>query len=82
LAYYHFIWTDEAIDHIAEHDLSPEDVEAVISAPEDETVSRSSGRAIAFGYTADGRYIAALFDMVDDITVIPVTAYEVPEPQF
>jgi hypothetical protein len=34
------------------------------------------------GYTADGRYIAALFDMVDDITVIPVTAYEVPEPQF
>jgi hypothetical protein len=34
----------------------------------------------AFGYTDDGRYLIAVYDFVDDVTILPVTAYEVPEP--
>jgi hypothetical protein len=36
---------------------------------------------VAWGYTSDGRYIIAVYEHVDELTVIPVTAYEVPEPK-
>ena len=42
--------------------------------------SRSSGRPCVFGYAPDGRYIVVVYEEVDSDTVIPVTAYEVPEP--
>jgi hypothetical protein len=29
----------------------------------------------------NGRYIMAVYDPIDDVTVYPVTAYEVPEPR-
>jgi len=41
-------------------------------------VSHSSGRPITFGETATGKYIAVVFDIVDEdpLSVYPVTAYE------
>lgn len=42
--------------------------------------SASSRRRMIFGYTADGRYIAVVYEQVDEETVYPVTAFEVPEP--
>lgn len=36
---------------------------------------------VVWGYTSDGRYIIAVYELVDEITVIPITAYEVPEPR-
>ena len=41
--YYEFLWTDEIIEHIAEHDVAPEDFEQVVSLPEDVGASDSSG---------------------------------------
>ena len=35
----------------------------------------------AWGYTEDGRYIIAVYDELDELTILPVTAYEVPEPR-
>jgi hypothetical protein len=32
-----------------------------------------------FGHTPDGRYIAVVFEWFDDVTVYPVTAFEVEE---
>ncbi len=43
-------------------------------------VSQSSGRPCVFGHTPDGRFIIVVYEDVDADTVIPVTAYEVPEP--
>jgi len=43
--------------------------------------SQSSGRPCVFGYAPDGRYIIVIYDEVDEDTVIPATAYEVPEPR-
>ena len=34
----------------------------------------------SFGFTDFGRYIVVVFEEVDDDSVYPVTAYEVPEP--
>lgn len=42
--------------------------------------SESSGRPCVFGYTPDDRYIIVVYEEIDDDTVIPWTAYEVPEP--
>jgi hypothetical protein len=67
------------VEHIAEHDLSPEDVEEVIFNPADRDVSRSSGLPIVFGFTPNGRYILVVYEQIDDVTVYPVTAYDVEE---
>ena len=82
MPYFDIIWNEEPggnIDHIAEHGLTPEDVEEVLLNPVDQDVSRSSGLPIAFGFTPDGRYILVVFEQIDKMTVYPVTAYEVEE---
>jgi hypothetical protein len=40
-----------------------------------------AARPAAWGYAEDGRYIIAVFDQLDEATLVPVTAYEVPEPR-
>lgn len=82
MAYFEIIWDDEPggnVEHIAEHDLSAEDVEEVILNPVDHDVSRSSGLPIVFGFTPDGRYILVVYEKISDVMVYPVTAYEVEE---
>ena len=78
MPYFEFIWTDEIIEHLAEHGVRPEEFEAVVSRPESRDVSRATDRPCCFGETLDGRYLYCVYEMLDDITVIPVTAYEVP----
>ena len=80
MPWYDFIWNHESggnAEHIAEHGLTPEDVETVICNPLEKTTSRSSGRPVVTGYTPDGRLIFVVYEEIDDVTVYPVTAYEV-----
>lgn len=77
------IWNDDPggnIEHIEEHGRSVEDVEYVLENDEILDVSHSSRRPCVFGYTLDGRYIVVVFEQIDDDTIYPVTAYDVPEP--
>lgn len=67
------------VAHIAEHGITKDEVADVLNSPETIEASESSGRPIAFGYSATGRFIAVVYDEVDDDTVYPVTAYIVPE---
>lgn len=80
MALYNYIWTDEIVEHVAEHGITPEDFEFVVNNPQYVGASRSSGLPAVWGYTEDGRFIMAIYEQLDDITLIPVTAYEVPEP--
>ena len=78
MPYYEFIWNDEIVDHLAEHDVSPEQFEDVVSHPESTDISYSTGAPCAFGETDDGRHLICIYDLeADGITVIPRTAYEV-----
>jgi hypothetical protein len=78
--WFEFFWTDEIEEHLAEHGLTREDFEHVVSQSwETQSVSRSSGRPLAMGYTEDGRYIVCVWEWIDDITIEPYTAYEVGE---
>ena len=81
MPYYEFQWTDEIVRHVAEHGISPDDFEEIVCNPYSKGYSRSSGLPAAWGYTRDGRYAMAVYEELDDLTVLPVTAYEVPEPR-
>jgi uncharacterized DUF497 family protein len=69
---------DGNVQHIAEHDLSLEEVEEVLYAADEVIASQSSGRPIVFGETSTGKFIAVVFEIVEEnpLSVYPVTAYE------
>jgi uncharacterized DUF497 family protein len=74
------IWTegpDGNIAHLAEHDVSPEEAEQVLREPIKMTVSRTSGRSISIGFTESGRHLAVVYEDIDDMTVYPITAYDI-----
>ena len=79
MAWFEFFWTDDTnVAHLAEHGITPEDFEHVFDNFVEEQTSRSSGRPVRFGYTQDGRYIAVVFEWIEeDVSVYPITAYEV-----
>ena len=81
MPYYEFLWTDDLIEHIAEHGISQSDFEHVVCNATSRGRSRLSGLPVSWGYTADGRYVMAVYEELDDLTLLPVTAYEVPEPR-
>jgi len=66
------------VEHIEEHDLTTDDVDYVLEHFESSGVSRSRGRPCFFGYTPDNRRTVVVYEEIDDDTVIPITAYEVP----
>ncbi len=78
----HIIWDDLPggnVEHVEEHDLTTDEVDYVLENYQSKGVSRSSGRPCVFGYTPDGRYLTVIYEEENDDTVIPVTAYEIPE---
>lgn len=73
---------DGNVQHIAEHGITVEEVEEVLyDRDAEDTTSKSSGRPITFGYTARGRYLAVVWEHVDDdpLTIYPIIAYDAPE---
>lgn len=76
MPFYLFVWNDEIEGHLAQHGVSPDEFEAVVCDPEEVDTSRSSGREIAFG-EVNGRFLACVYELLDETTVLPVTAYEV-----
>ncbi len=81
MARYRFLWTDEIIAHVLKHGISQKDFEQVVARPYSKGFSRASGLPVAWGYTMDGRYIMAVYEILDELTILPVTAYGVPEPK-
>ena len=58
---------DGNVQHIAENDLSVEEIEDVLLDPDNEVqVSRTTGRPITFGWTSTGRHIAVVWETVID----------------
>ena len=72
------IWNGN-IEHIEEHGLTVEDVEYVLANPIRKSTSRSTGLPCVFGYTPDDVFIIVVYEVIDEETVYPVTAYEVEE---
>jgi uncharacterized DUF497 family protein len=80
--WFDIIWDFEPggnVEHVAQHGVSTADVEFVLCDPESTGVSRSSGRPVAFGHIPDGRQICVVFEWVDAVIVLPVSAFEVED---
>jgi uncharacterized DUF497 family protein len=72
---------DGNVQHCADHGVSKDEVEEVLESATDVDISRSSGRPAVFGDTSAGRHLMVVFEEVDEDTIYPVTAYEVPRRQ-
>ena len=79
MPFYLFIWNDEIEEHLMTHGVTPDEFEQIVCDPDDVDESRSSGRPVAFGETSSGKYLACIYELLDDTTVLPVTACEVEE---
>ncbi len=75
MTWFDFFWTSETIAHIEEHGMTVEEVEFVIEHPEIKGFSRSSGDHRVEGESFNGKYIIAIYEMLDDITIMPITAF-------
>ena len=83
MPYFDILWNyDQSkgnVAHVADNGLTPEDVNEVLMDPVESGMSRSSGRPIVFGYTTAGRYICVVYDQIDEMTLYPITAFEVED---
>lgn len=71
------VWDEDNEQHIAEHGLSRTEVEYVLNNPTDHATSRTTGRPMVFGYTPAERFIAVVYEPLDEVYVYPITAFEV-----
>jgi uncharacterized DUF497 family protein len=65
MPYYFFIWNP----------AREEKFEQIVENPHRVESSRSSDRQIAFGYLPDGRWVACVYEMLDEDLVLPITAF-------
>jgi uncharacterized DUF497 family protein len=77
--YFEFVWTDEIVEHLAEHGVNQQEFEQVVSNPDRVGLSRSTGRPCCWGETTEGRQLFCVYEYLDDMTIIPVTAYSVSD---
>jgi len=64
-----FLWGDAAggnVEHVAEHGLTPDEVESAFNNIETETISRSTGRPAIFGRTLNGDVIFVVYELDND----------------
>lgn len=79
MPHYLFVWNDELIAYLAQHGVTPEEFEEVVLRSRSLRRSRSSERPIVFGPTSTGKFLACVFEYLNDEEVLPVTAYEVDD---
>jgi uncharacterized protein len=74
---YQFFWTDERIDHIAVHNVRPEEVEQVCFGNSLVLRAKSTGANpvyYVFGQTESGRYLFCVVIQFPDGNGFPITA--------
>ena len=82
MPWFDIIWDDGPggnMAHLAEHGVTPEEAEEILTRSAKVERSRSSGRRIAFGRTRAGRNLAVVYEQIDDVTVLPVTAFDLED---
>lgn len=76
MAWFDFFWYEENLEHIAQNGVTAEEFEHVVCRPKIAGESDSSGRPLVKGYTAEGRWLVCIYEIIDDVTILPVTAFE------
>lgn len=61
MPFYFFVWSDEIVAYLELHGVTEEEFEEIVSNPEFDEISESSGRPIAFGETSTGKKLGGVF---------------------
>jgi len=69
---------DGNVQHCLRHGVTKEEVEEVVQNPlSGRGISRTSGLPAIFGDTRARRHLIVVYEAIDDMTIYPVTAYDV-----
>ena len=68
------VWDDQAIEHIARHHVTPEEVEEVSYDPDSWVVGTRQKRYFIYGRTGGGRYLKVMVEPLGHGLFYPVTA--------
>ena len=80
MAEFSILYDDSVVDHLDQHGVTIEEFAEVVNYPDAATVDERNGREIAYGYTSAMRYLACVYDRLDEETILAVTAFDVREP--
>lgn len=75
MPWFDVFWYDENIRHLAENGVSPEEFEEVVMASRFVEMS-DRGADMVRGQTATGRWLICIFERIDDVSILPITAFE------
>jgi uncharacterized protein len=68
------VWDDYRIEHIAEHDVEPDEVWEVCEDPWHLAHRQGRNRYRLYGQTATGRYLFIILEQVEGSVYKPITA--------
>lgn len=75
MPWFDVIWTPEVIEHLAQHGVTADEFEEVVfSGPV--RSNKTPPRFEVVGTTMEGRLLKCVFERVDPVTVLPVTAFD------
>jgi len=72
-------WDDYRIDHVAQHDVEPEEVWEVCEDSLHLARRQGRNRYRLYGQTADGRYLFVVLEHVEGTIFKPITARDMTE---
>jgi hypothetical protein len=75
MAWFDFFWYERNLEHLAEHGVTAEEFQHVVCHTRQRGFGHRGSNMVQ-GYTAEGRFLCCHFRMIDQITVLPITAYE------
>ncbi len=67
-------WNNQRIEHIARHDVDPDEVWEVCKDPRHLARKQGKNRYLLYGQTYDGRYLFVVLEYLKENRYIPVTA--------
>jgi hypothetical protein len=79
MPFFIFHWTDEIVEHLAEHGITPEDFQEVFEQNHrrcSKLRSRRSKLPACTGFTEDGRELFCVYKRINETEIEPVTAFE------
>jgi uncharacterized DUF497 family protein len=77
---YTFEWDQENVDHIAWHQVEPDEAEAVFD--NDPLVLRTGdGKYLAYGQTDEGRYLLVVFVRMTRLLIRVITARDLTDAE-
>lgn len=76
-----FKWDEDTIDHIATHDVTPEEVEEVTFEGSPYIRKGRQGRRYLYGKTIGGRYLFIVYTLIGEGKTQVITARDMDEKE-